>query len=252
MATTNGEKSSAGSGSPGSSEASSLFHHIVASDMPESERSEERLAKEAQIILGAGTVTVSRTMAYASFYILSRPELRAELEAELREPMSDWPARVSTWAELERLPLLQAIIKESLRLTYGVMHRLPRVSPDVPIQFRGHTIPPGIPVGMSAYLQHSDPDVFPSPDRFMPERWLAGSVTPAMIRNYVPFSRGSRNCLGMNLAMAEMSLILAVLYRPGGPEFELFETDESDVEQAHDFIVPIPRLTSKGMRVLVR
>ena len=96
MATTNGEKSSAGSGSPGSSEASSLFHHIVASDMPESERSEERLAKEAQIILGAGTVTVSRTMAYASFYILSRPELRAELEAELREPMSDWPARVPT------------------------------------------------------------------------------------------------------------------------------------------------------------
>ncbi|KAK4222262.1 cytochrome P450 [Podospora fimiseda] len=231
---------------------SSLFHHIVASDMPESERSEERLAKEAQVLLGGGTASTARTIGFASFYILTQPELRANLEAELRDVMSDWPTRVPTWTTLEQLPLLQAIIKESLRLSYGVMHRLPRVSPDVSIQYKGYTIPPGVAVGMSAYLQHSDAEVFPSPDKFIPERWFAGNVTPAMNKSYVPFCRGSRNCLGMNLAMAEMSLILAVLYRPNGPEFELFETDESDVKQAHDFLIPLPKLTTKGVRALVR
>jgi cytochrome P450 len=81
------------------------------------------------------------------------------------------------------------------RLAYGVMHRLPRVSPDVPLQYGQYTIPPGIPVGMSTYLMHTDPTAFPDPLEFKPERWMS-KVTPAMLRNYVPFSRGSRNCLG--------------------------------------------------------
>ena len=52
--------------------------------------------------------------------------------------------------------------------------------------------------------------------------------------------------------MAEISLALAVLYRPGGPKLELFETDESDVKVIHDFLIPLPKLDSKGVRVLVR
>jgi hypothetical protein len=49
------------------------------------------------------------------FYILTRPELRESLGAELAKTMEHWPATVPTWTELERLPLLQAILKESLR-----------------------------------------------------------------------------------------------------------------------------------------
>ncbi|KAL4756283.1 cytochrome P450 [Aspergillus foveolatus] len=229
----------------------SLFHHVAQSDMPESERSPERLAKEAQVLLGGGTASTARTIVFASFYILDRPEIRSRLRDELRETMADWPNRVPSWAELERVTYLQAVIKESLRLSYGVMHRLPRISPDVSIQYRDYTIPAGIPVGMSAYLMHSDPTVYPSPNEFIPERWL-GPINPAMHRSYVPFCRGSRNCLGMNLAMAELSLCLAVLYRPGGPELGLFETDESDVKQVHDFLIPLPRIDTKGVRVVVQ
>ncbi|KAL7793173.1 cytochrome P450 [Trichoderma ceciliae] len=229
----------------------SIFRHIANSDMPEEERTEERLAKEAQVLLGGGTASTARTIGFASYYILSRPELRSRLEAELKKPMANWPQQVPTWAELEHLPLLQAIIKESLRLSYGVMHRLPRVFPDQPIQYKDYVIPTGVPVGMSAYLMHSDPQVYPNPGEFMPERWIH-EVTPAMNRSYVPFCRGSRNCLGMNLAMAELSLVLAVLYRPNGPKLELYETDESDVKQAHDFLIPLPKLSTKGVRALIR
>jgi hypothetical protein len=51
--------------------------------------------------------------------------------------------------------------------------------------------------------------------------------------------------------MAEMSIIIAVLFRPNGPKLELFETDESDVKQAHDFLIPLPKISTKGVRAVV-
>ena len=81
-------------------------------------------------------------------------------------------------------------------LSYGTMHRRPRVSPKQPLQFKQWVIPAGIPVGMSAYFAHRDPRIFSRPQEFVPERWL-GNVTTEMNRNFIPFSRGSRHCLGM-------------------------------------------------------
>lgn len=49
---------------------------------------------------------------------------------------------------------------------------------------------------MSSYLMHTDPKVFANPYEFIPDRWL-GEVPALMARNLVPFSRGSRQCLGM-------------------------------------------------------
>ena len=55
-----------------------------------------------------------------------------------------------------------------------------------------------------------------------------------------------------SLAHAEINLVLAVLHRPGGPILELFETDESDVVHVHDYIQPLPKPSSRGLRVVVR
>jgi hypothetical protein len=47
-------------------------------------------------------------------------------------------------------------------------------------------------------------------------------------------------------------LVLAVLYRLNGPEFELYKTDETDVIQAHDFLIPLHKLSTKGVRVIIK
>ncbi|MDI1493376.1 MAG: hypothetical protein OHK93_005164 [Ramalina farinacea] len=103
---------------------------------------------------------------------------------------------------------------------------------------------------MGAYLMHTDPAVFVEPFSFIPERWL-GEIDPHMNRNFVPFTKGSRNCLGINLAYAEMYIALGILLRPGGPNMQIFETDESDVAQAVDFLMPVPKLDSRGTRVML-
>ena len=95
--------------------AISLFRHILDSDMPESELSDDRLSKEAQILLGGGTASTARTIGYISYYIMAKPEIRSRLQEELKKVMGAYPEQTPTLAELERLPYLQALIKEGLR-----------------------------------------------------------------------------------------------------------------------------------------
>jgi cytochrome P450 len=80
------------------------------SGLPEEDLSLERLTKEAQILLGAGSVSTARTLHFITYYLLSNPHMRERLEQELRDA-----GERATWSQLEKLPYLQALIKEGLR-----------------------------------------------------------------------------------------------------------------------------------------
>ncbi|KAL3456547.1 putative cytochrome P450 [Aspergillus heterothallicus] len=229
---------------------SSIFRYVLATDMPPAERHTERLAREAALLFGAGSVTTGRFFSVTLYYILASPSIRERLCAELKDIMAGYPSTLPTWQELDRLPYMHAIVKEGLRLSYGVMRHLTRISPDDPLHYKQWTIPAGIPVGMSAYSMHNDPVVYPEPQKFIPERWL-GQYNPQMNKNWVPFTRGSRNCLGMNLAYAAIYWALAVMFRPGGPHLELYKTTEKDIRLVVDHIGPVPELGSKGLRATV-
>jgi cytochrome P450 len=133
----------------------------------------------------------------------------------------------------------------------GAFCRLGRIAPDEDLKCGQWTIPTGACISMSTWIQHTDPSIFPEPHVFKPGRWMGDSANRARLDRYlVPFSKGSRACLGINLAQVEMYLTLAMLFRRF--EFGLFQTDRSDVELAHEFFVPVSRLDSKGVRVLVK
>ena len=83
--------------------------------MPDSERSIERLSREAMVLFGAGTATTARTMGFICYYVLTNPHMKEYLAKELAGPMADYPNNLPRWADLERLPYLQAVIKEGLR-----------------------------------------------------------------------------------------------------------------------------------------
>lgn len=104
---------------------------------------------------------------------------------------------------------------------------------------------------MSSYLIHSDASVYERPSEFNPDRWL-GPLHPNILRNFVPFSRGSRNYLGINLAYTEINIVFTILYRPGKPQIELYKTDKSDIIHIHDSLIPLPRLDTKGVRIITR
>jgi len=236
----------------------SIFEGLLGSDLPPHELDVHRLADEGLTLIGAGTVTTAHTLATILFYILANPTI----EKYLRKELSNFRGN-HTWNALSQLPYLSAVINEGLRLSYGVSHRLQRISPDMPLLYKQWIIPTGTPVSITNMFIHQNPAIFPDPNSFCPERWLesgSGKASkfppPQQARRFLlPFSKGTRACLGMNLSYSELFLVLGSLFKPvgqGGLEMELFKTSYVDVECVHDFFNPAARLNSPGIRVTIR
>lgn len=234
-----------------------IFHALMDENIPAPERRFDRLSDEAVNTVGAGAITTAHTLGVITYFLLDSPSILRTLTAELKHAMPDKTA-MPPLQQLEQLPYLSAVISEGLRMSYGVSHRLQRSAPDRSIVYKDYTIPPNTPVSMSSVLIHDNPDIFPDPHTFHPERWLDAKPVPSLpgappqrLDKYLlSFSKGTRACLGMNLAYAELYLALAHIFRTF--EMKLFDTvRERDIDLAHDFFSPSPTLGSKGCRVTV-
>ena len=228
-----------------------IFHDLLTSDLPPSEKSMERLADEAQTVLGAGQVTTAYYLRVTTYHILANPAVYAKLHSELSTAMPD-PQQLLPLPELEKLPYLSAVVQEGFRTSYGVTGRLQRIAPDHDLRFRDWTIPRGTPVGMTSIFAHDNPVVFPEPHRFIPERWLGEKTAAERKDRYlVNFSKGTRACLGQNLATAEIFLAVAAVFRRFRG-LKLFDTEfERDVAVTRDFLNPMPSKESRGVRITV-
>lgn len=129
------------------------------------------------------------------------PRLLNDLKAAWPDP--DNPMCLAT---LEKLPYLTAVVKESLRLGHGVCTPLPRVVGPSNAIIGGFPIPAGAVVEMSSVFIHEDPKAFEDPLEFLPERWLRPE-TRDMERNFVPFAKGPRMCLGLKYVVAALGCI---------------------------------------------
>ncbi|KIN05428.1 hypothetical protein OIDMADRAFT_101996 [Oidiodendron maius Zn] len=242
---------------------STIFHEILSSKLPPEEKSPTRLWQDGQVTVIAGTLTTAWALSVTTYHLLTLPSCLRKLKAELEAAIPD-PLIAVQLSNLEQLPYLSACIHEGLRLSCGVSSRLQRISPTEPLHFtdagtsKTWTIPPGTPVGMTSTLLHYSPTIFPSPHIFSPERYL---LDPSLTKYLVPFSKGSRQCIGMPLAYAEMYLALARLFRVYGSRevrgigdrgvLELWETDQANVEIVGDGITPLVFQGSKGIRIKV-
>jgi len=134
----------------------------------------------------------------------------AATAGKLSEPVADRESR-------QHLPYINAVIKEALRLHPAVGMMLERLVPAGGATICGKHISGGTIVGINPWAVHYDPDVFPEPEKFEPERWLKGSMNEAhlaaMERSFFAFGAGSRICMGRNLSMIEMRKIVPELLR---------------------------------------
>ncbi|EXL75712.1 cytochrome P450 oxidoreductase [Fusarium oxysporum f. sp. conglutinans race 2 54008] len=237
-----------------------IFADLLQSELDDSEKKQDRLVEEAVTIVNAGTETTSWALAVITYFLLSQPEILAKLQDELNQVVDD-PCHLPSWTTLEHLPYLGAVINEGLRLSYGVSSRTARVPTTEDLVYRGEfnkkpmslVLPRGYAIGMSAAIAHHDESVFPDSYAFVPERWIDedNKIRKDLERSMIAFSKGSRGCLGKNLALCELYLSLAALVLRVMPYMRLYETTERDIRYDHDMFIPMTESGSKGVRVII-
>ncbi|KAI1307603.1 Cytochrome P450 4C1 [Halotydeus destructor] len=172
---------------------------------------DEEVRLQVETFTFAGFDTTALAIGYLVFYIGHAPLIQEKLFNEITEVVGDDPDRDISLDHLSRLTFLEMAIKESLRLSPSV----PIIARKTcePIEINGHLIPKDISVYVLIHLLHRDPRYFPEPDKFDPERFSPGRVDRIPPYAYVPFSSGSRNCIGQKFAMNEIKIVVAHIIR---------------------------------------
>ncbi|KAL5489841.1 hypothetical protein ACEPAI_4673 [Sanghuangporus weigelae] len=194
-----------------------IFHYITNEEgLEKIEVPTDQGMNDVLTAIGAGADTTSTVLAAVFFYLLSNPSvfmrLRKEIDSEFpveeREPFDA--------IKLARMPYLNAVINETLRLQPAVATSVQRcpLEGSGGIMVAGRLVPESTILYLPPYLHHRDERYFsPSPNSFIPERWLDldNNKFTTNAAAFIPFSAGRANCVGKNLALMEMRMVVATI-----------------------------------------
>ncbi|KAM0426682.1 hypothetical protein ACHAPT_007998 [Fusarium lateritium] len=196
-----------------------FFHYLLKAVDPETGKgySPDELFGESESLIIAGSDTTAISTAAAFFYLSRNPEVQQKLAAEITSTFSSLD-EIKSGPTLHSCKYLRAFIEETLRMSPPVPADLSREVQKGGIVVDGEYIPEGIKVSTVSYCMHHNPDFYPEPFKFRPERWIvdeddttgASAESVALAQSaFMPFSAGPRGCVGKNLAYLEMNLVLA-------------------------------------------
>ena len=154
----------------------------------------------------AGHETTAITLTWASWLLSRYPGVTQTLVTELRSVLV---GRTPTVADLPQLPYTRSVALEALRL-YPTVWSMSRVALE-DTKLAGYPIKKGSSVIACQWTAHRNPEFFPNPESFNPERWLDGLADRLPLGAYFPFSLGARVCLGKAFGMMELTLLLATI-----------------------------------------
>ncbi|KAK0709509.1 cytochrome P450 [Lasiosphaeria miniovina] len=173
----------------------------------------------------AGQETTGITLSYLSWQLSQSLSLQAALRAELaglapnmRLDQGGKETLLPDYKQLDSLPLLHAVVMETLRLHAPLPGAQPRQTPQAGCQIGKYKVPGTVRIAAMPYTLHRDENIFPEPERWVYTRWLPSADDSEeerkklQRRQFWAFSSGGRMCIGSNFAMHEMKLIIAAIY----------------------------------------
>ncbi|XP_055978376.1 cytochrome P450 4A11-like [Sorex fumeus] len=167
--------------------------------------SDKDLRAEVDTFMFEGHDTTASGISWILYALATHPEHQQQCREELQSLLGDGTS--ITWDHMDKMPYTTMCIKEALRLYPPV----PSVSRQLssPVTFPdGRSLPKGLSVSLSIYGLHHNPHVWPNPEVFDPSRFAPGAARHS--HAFLPFSGGSRNCIGKQFAMNEMKVAVAL------------------------------------------
>jgi cytochrome P450 len=192
------------------------------------------LRDELLTLLFAGHETTASALVWALYWIDHLPEVRERLLTEL-----DALPHEQHLSEISRLPYLNAVILETLRIYPIAMTSFARILQS-PFEVMGYQFESGTALVPVIYLTHRRADIYPEPGLFKPERFLERQFSPY---EYLPFGGGNRRCIGAALAQLEMKLVLATILS----RFQLSRNNQRPVKPVRRGVTVAP---PGGMRMM--
>ncbi|XP_078146994.1 cytochrome P450 3A40-like isoform X2 [Centroberyx gerrardi] len=166
--------------------------------------SDHEILSQAMIFLFAGYETSSSSLTFLAYNLATNPHIMKRLQEEID---STFPNKASVqYQSLMQMEYLDSVINESLRL-YPIAPRLERVA-KATVDINGLVIPKDMVVMVPTWVLHRDPDLWPEPEEFKPERFSKENKETVDPYTYMPFGAGPRNCIGMRFALVLMKLAL--------------------------------------------
>ncbi|KAK7870826.1 hypothetical protein R5R35_014415 [Gryllus longicercus] len=170
--------------------------------------SDSDIREEVDTFMYAGHDTTEAAISFALSHLPSHPDVQEKIWEELKS-VFDWSQPLQpTTQQLSELKYLEMVIKEVLRLNPPVPVILRDITEDEKLP-SSHVMPNGTVMIISPWAAHRNPEVFPDPEKFDPERFSADETARRHPYAFLPFSAGPRNCIGQRFAMLEMKSVLA-------------------------------------------
>jgi cytochrome P450 len=167
---------------------------------------------QTMTLLAAGHETTANALSWTLYLLARHPDVRAKLLAELRDVLG---GRSPTVDDLTRLPYLDQVVKESMRL-YPPAWTQGRRAIEA-FELEGYRLPAGTVVMFSQWVIHRLVEVWGDPDAFRPERFAPEAESAIPPGAYFPFGGGPRMCIGMPFANLEVRLLLATILQRYAP-----------------------------------
>ncbi|KAL4738341.1 cytochrome P450 [Aspergillus similis] len=197
---------------------------------------EQALNEDGRLLIITGSDTTGAALANAFYYLTKHPAVYRKLQAELDDAFPSGKQFTEINNEtLRKLPYLEAIINETLRLKPAVPSGQPRQTPPQGLQIDEVWVPGNTIIIVPQYVLQRDDRYFPSGDKFIPERWL--DEKDNLIKHeeaFFPFQLGRYGCVGKQLALMEMRLVIARIALEFDLAFAPGETGEAFDRDAKD------------------
>ena len=157
----------------------------------------------------AGSETTATTINWILLYLLHNPELETKLHEEIDDVIGK--DRPPSLTDRPDLPYMEAAILEALRIASPAPVTIPHSVPH-DITYRGYQIPKDTTILVNLHSVLMDPEIWPEPTKFRPERFLSADRKQVVVpKQHIPFSVGPRSCLGETLAKMELFLFMTSL-----------------------------------------
>jgi len=176
---------------------------LKAMDEGNVELSDHQLVGNAFTLFLAGHDVPANAIGLTLLLLAQHPEVMADLADELAAEVGGGPPE---YERVWKLPVLDGVVRESLRVLSPAILIWRRLTE--PAQLGDHEVPAGTEILLSPYVTHVDPEIFPRPRRFLPERWSEIKPSPF---EYLPFSYGARKCLGAAFAEILLRVVIPMI-----------------------------------------